>query len=332
MARNRVLAVVLAAAMAVTAVSVCGSSSGSKSSPEKVQSALKTTADQRGLELTLSLQGKMSDFSSGDDSGLTSAQEQAILDSTLSLTVHAAQGSSLADAKAGGELALTLADSGNTLAELRVVGSTLFARIDLQKLTDAYHLDGGQVAQFKSQLQRLGSQVGGLNALSNGNWVSLDINLINQFAETAGVTLPSAPQLVGRIVGAFFNSLAQSTNISSTGHDTAQMTVNAQELVTDLAQAVASTPGMSTLSKQVNSLSQRAHDAVPANKSANVIATVGGGIVSNLALPLNQFDTKKMLKGPVNADLAVDKAGAVSAPSGAVAINLPQLLHALGGS
>ena len=89
---------------------------------------------------------------------------------------------------------------------------------------------------------------------------------------------------------------------------------------------------MSTLSKQVNSLSQRAHDAVPANKSANVIATVGGGIVSNLALPLNQFDTKKMLKGPVNADLAVDKAGAVSAPSGAVAINLPQLLHALGGS
>ena len=168
MARNRVLAVVLAAAMAVTAVSACGSSSGSKSSPEKVQSALKTTADQRGLELTLSLQGKMSDFSSGDDSGLTSAQEQAILDSTLSLTVHAAQGSSLADAKAGGELALTLADSGNTLAELRVVGSTLFARIDLQKLTDAYHLDGGQVAQFKSQLQRLGSQVGASTPSATG--------------------------------------------------------------------------------------------------------------------------------------------------------------------
>jgi hypothetical protein len=332
MARSRLLAVVLAGAMTVTAFSACGSSSGSKSSPEQVQSKLKATADQKGLELTLSLHGQVSDFSGSSDSGLTSAQEQAILDSTLALTVHAAQGSSLADAKAGGELALALAEGGNTLAEVRVVGSTLFARIDLQKLTDAYHLDGGQVAQFKSQLQRLGSQVGGLNALSDGNWVSLDINLVNQFAQTAGVTLPSAPQLVARIVAAFFNSLAQSTNISSTGKDTAQMTVNAQQLVTDLAQAVASTPGMSTLSKQVNGLSQRAHDAVPADRSANVTVTVDGDIVSNVGLPLNQFDTQKMLKGPVTANLAVDKAGAVSAPSGAVAINLPQLLHALGGS
>ena len=297
-----------------------------------MQSALKATANQSGLELTLSLQGNQSDFSNSSNSGLTSAQEQAILDSTLALTVHAAKGTSLADAGDGGEVALTLAESGNTLAELRVVGSTLFARVDFQKLTDAYGLDKGQVAQFRSQLQRLGSQVGGLSALNNGDWVSLDIKLIDQFAETAGVTLPSAPQLVGRIVGAFFNTLAQSTNISSTGDDKATMTVNAQQLVTALAQAVASTPGMSSLSKQVNSLSQRAHDAVPASKSANVVVTVGDGIVSNLGLPLNQFDTSNMLKGPVSANLAVAKAGAVSAPSGAVAINLPQLLRAFEGA
>src|SRR5262249_16576727 len=149
----------------------------------------------------------------------------------------------------GGELALTLAKSGTTLVELRIVGSTLYARVDIQQLTDAYHLDSQKVTQFRSQLQRLGSQVQGLNALNDGKWVSLDINLISQFAETGGVTLPSAPQLVAHIVGAFFNSLAQTkkSNISSINDDQARMTVNAQQLVTDLAQAIASTPGMSSL-------------------------------------------------------------------------------------
>jgi hypothetical protein len=201
-------------------------------------------------------------------------------------------------------------------------------------IRDAYNLDKGKVAQFQTQLQRLGSQVGGLNALNDGKWVSLDINLIDQFAETAGVTLPSAPQLVASITGAFFNSLAKTnrTNISSISNDTAQMTVNAQELVTDLARAIASTPGMSSLTKQVNNLSQRAKDAVPANKSGNVVVTLAGGIVSNLRLPLNQFDTKNTLKGPVSANLLVAKAGSVSAPSGAVAVNLPQLLHAFEGA
>jgi hypothetical protein len=331
-ARNKIVAVVILAALAVTAVGACGSSTSSKSSPEQVQKALKATADASGLQLTLSLNGDRSAFGNSSDSGLTPAQEQAILDSTLTLTVHAAKDTSLANAGTGGELALTLVHSRNTLVELRLVGSTLFAQVDIKKLTSTYSLDTGKVAQFRSQLERLGSQVEGLSALDNGKWVSLDINLINQFAETAGVTLPSAPQLVGRIVGAFFNTLAMSQDISSLGGDKAQMTVNVQQLVTALAQAVASTPGMSSLSKQVNSLAQRAHDAVPPDKSAKVIVTVGDNIVSNLELSLNQFDTKNTLKGPVNASLDVTNAGTVSAPSGAVAINLPQLLHALQAS
>jgi hypothetical protein len=330
-ARNRVLAVVMSAVLVAAALGACGSS-GSKNTPEEVQAALKSTASQSAVELTLSLQGSQSAFSNSSGSGLTPAQEQAILDSTLALTVHAAKGTSLAHAGTGGELALTLAEGGTTLVELRLVGSTLFARVDIQKLTDAYGLDKGKVAQFRSQLQRLGSQVQGLSALDEGKWVSLDIKLISQFAAAAGVTLPSVPQLVAQTVGAFFNTLSQSTDITSIGNNKAQMTVNAQQLVTALGQAVASTPGMSTLSKQAKSLSQRAHNAVPAGKSANVVVTVGAGIISNLAVPLNQFDTSKQLKGPASANLAVATAGSVSAPSGAVAINLPQLLHAFEGT
>ena len=330
MVRTRVLALVLTAAV-VVGVAACGSS-GSANSPQNVQSALKSTANQSGLQLTLTFNGKASDFSGQGDSGLTAAQMQAILDSSVALTVHTADGTTLANAGAGGELAFSLTESGSSLVELKVVGSTLFARVDIQKLTAAYGLDKGKVAQFRAQLARLGSQVGGLGALNNDQWVSLDINLINQFAQTAGVTLPSVPQLLGRVVGAFFNALAQSTNITPAGSGKAQMTVNAQQLVTALAQAVAATPGMSKLSSQINSLAQRAHAAVPANRSANVVVTLAGGIVSNLELPFNQFDTSHTLKGPVSASMAVAKSGAVSAPSGAVAIDLPQLIHAIQGA
>jgi hypothetical protein len=88
---------------------------------------------------------------------------------------------------------------------------------------------------------------------------------------------------------------------------------------------------MSGLSKQASSLPQRAQNAVPA-RSATVIVTVGGGIVSNLQLSLNQFDTAHHLNGPASANLAVSKAGSVPTPSGATPINLGQLIHALQGS
>ena len=59
--RTRVLAMVLTAAV-VVGVGACGSS-GSANSPQNVQSALKSTANQSGLQLTLTLHGQASDFS-----------------------------------------------------------------------------------------------------------------------------------------------------------------------------------------------------------------------------------------------------------------------------
>ena len=332
MRRTRVLAVAMVAVLAVAGLGACSSSKGSSASPSDVQSAFKATANQSVLQLKLSLSGSTSDFSNSGSSGLTQAQEQAILNSTLDMTVDAANGTTLANAGTGGEFEMSLDEGGNTLVDLRIVGQTLYAQVDIQGLTEAYDLDSTKVAKFQSELEQLGGQVGGLSALDKGQWVSLDINLIDQFAETTGITLPSAPQLVARIVGAFFNSLSNGTNIQSTGGNTATMTVNAQQLVTNLAQAVASTPGMSTLNKQVSSLAQRAQASVPADKSGTVAVTLGGGIVSNLGLSLNQFDTSKKLTGPVSLNMDVANGGSVSAPSGAVPINLAQLLHAFAGS
>ncbi len=328
---RKMVVVAVTAALAAVSLVACGSSS-SGTSPQDVQSALKATANQSGLQLTLTLQGTMSDFSGGGNSGLTQAQEQAILDSRVVMTVNAAQGTSLDNAGNGGELAFALDKGGDTLVQLRQVGTTLYAQVDYQQLTTDYGLDKGKVAQFQSELTQLGSQVNGLKALADGQWVSLDVSLVSQFTQTIGVTLPSVPQLAARITGAFFNTLAQGTNVTSQGSGKAQLTVNAQSLVTALAQAVAGTPNTSSVDKQVNGLAQRAQAAVPSNKSANVIVTVSGGIASNVELSLNQFDTSKQLTGPVNLNMAVAKSSSVSAPSGAVAINIPQAIKALEGS
>ena len=154
--RRRVLAVTLAVALAV-GVGACGSSN-SASSPQAVQTAIKDTAQQSGLELTVTLHGQLSDFSNSSTSGssLTAQQKQAILNSSLALTVHAANGTSLANAGTGGEVALSLAESGTPLVQLRIVASTLYAQIDLQKLTAAYGLDKGRVGQFSSEFGSTG--------------------------------------------------------------------------------------------------------------------------------------------------------------------------------
>ena len=322
------------AALAAIFVGACGNSTSAPNSPHAVQSALHATATQSGLQLTLTLHGSASAFPSNDSSSLTSNQKQAILNSQLALTVVAAPGTTLANAGTGGNLALALSQNGTTYLEVREVGTppTLYARVDIDKLRSAYSLDKGSVAKFRSELKKLGSQVSGLTELDNGQWVSVNVDLVNQFASAAGLTLPSLPQLVARVVGAFFNTLAQSTNIQPGKTGQAQVTVNAQALVTGLAQAVQSTPGMSSLSKQMSGLSQRAHSAVPANKSGTVTVTVSGGTISNLALPLNQFDTSHQFSGPASANLAVSKSSTVSAPSGATSINLSQAVHAIQGT
>lgn len=323
----------ITAALALTLLGACGNSTSSSNKPQAVRSAFRATANQSELQLTLSLQGSPSSFSSNGSSTLTPAQERAILGSQIVLTVEAAKGTTLAHPGTGGELALALTQGGNTLVEIRVAGtpSTLYARVDLAKLTTAYGLDKGRVAQFRSQLQKLGKQVQGLQALDNGQWVSVDLNVLNQFASAAKITLPSAPQLVAGIVGAFFTALPQGANIQPVGTTQAQFAVNVQNLVSALANAIATTPGMSTLSNQVSSLAQRAKNAVPASKSANVTVTVSGGIISKVQLPLNQFDTSHKMTGPASANLGVSKAIPVSAPSGATTINLGQLVQAFEG-
>jgi hypothetical protein len=330
-ARYRVFALVGAVALAAASLAGCRASS-SASTPKDIQSALTATANQQGLQLAFSISGSTTAFN-GQNSGLSEAQEQAILDSSLSLTVHAARGSNLDNAGNGGELSLTLNHTGsnNPLAEVRVVSPTAYARVDFQQLTTTYHLDKGRVGKAQSELTHLGGQVAGLTELSNGQWVSISLDTLNTLLETANITLPSAPQLVGRVVGAFFNFLAEHATISDIHSNQAQLTVSARSLVTAVVQAVAGTPGVSSLGR-VGDLAQRAGNAVPASATARMTVTVAKGIVSGLDLSLNQFNFTNPPSSPVSLKLAVSKSGAVSEPSPVTPINLGQLIRSLEGS
>jgi hypothetical protein len=62
------------------------------------------------------------------------------------------------------------------------------------------------------------------------------------------------------------------------------LTINSQQQVTAVTQAISATPRMSGPNKQTNNLAQRARDSVPANKSGTVNVAVDGAIISNLEL------------------------------------------------
>ncbi|MBO0732463.1 MAG: hypothetical protein J2P57_24590 [Acidimicrobiaceae bacterium] len=329
MARRAVAALCSVVTLAVVGLAGCGSSSRSASSPSDVQAALRSTANQQGLKLTLTLSGTPG--GGNGSSTLTRSQEQAIIDSTLILTVHAASGSTLANAGNGGEVDLALEHGLSTLGDIRVIGHTLYGKVDIPQFTSTYGLNKGSVARFQSELDRLGSQVQGLTALNDGKWVSVDLNSLDTLLAAAGITLPSVPQLVGRIVGAAFNSLAATAHVDQVHGGQAQLTVGARPVVTALARAISGTPGMRSFGTQIQNLAQDAQNSVPANANGKVNATISGGKISNLELPVKQFERNPTSGGPDTVKLAVTSAGSVSAPSGATVLNVAQLIRALVG-
>jgi hypothetical protein len=312
--------------MALTGLAACGSATTTRSF-QSAAGAVRAIANQPGAQFTVTIKGGPSAFSGSD---LTTAQKQAILASSLVLDVHAANGTTLATAGNGGEVALGLTEGGARLAQLEEVGSTLYARVDLARIASTYQLDPSAVAHLRGFLSRYSAQVGGLRALASGQWVSLNLGAIAAFAQAAGITLPSVPQLASQLVSAFLNAVADGTAASSATSAQQQITVNVRHLVTSLTDTIAAVPALSKLSPQIARMAQKAQQAVPSAQTAIVGVTLQGGTVSNLQLPLNQFEPR--LNGPVSINVAVAPASAIKPPSGAVAIDLGQIIRVLEGS
>jgi len=311
--------------------------SGGGSPTGNVTTAIKSIGNSTGVQLVISLQGAASAFPAS--SKLTSTQESALLSSQLIIGTETSDGKSLtqsASAGAGnsGKFELALSSNGANLASIEVLGSTLYARVDINQTATTYGLTKGKAEQAQQELAQAGSSIPGLSALSAGKWVSLDLTPLLQLeqksASTSTTTSGSAvsPASEAALVSAFLQAFEQNSQITEVGPADGgtkyQAVVREKALVTALGQASASIPGLGSEANKANASN------IPATQTLTVDVVVKGGALTDLQLPLNQFDKTNQLKGPLTLDVGFSGAPTITAPQGATAVDLSGILSQLG--
>ncbi len=317
----------VAAGMALTSLSACGSggSSSSATPAQTVNSAISADLGQPGLQMVFSLKGSPNAFT-GSGSTLTTAQAQYLLRSQLVVTVHGKGStpvSQVSSTNGPNSLEIALVDKSANLADLRYLGSTLYARVDIPQITNAYGLDRGSAATLRQGLNEIATQIPAASALNKGQWISVDapgaLGLVP--GASANASAAGDPGALVKVVAALLGSLRDSGPVQSTNQGYL-LTVHGKDIANQLAQAVSSTPGASSV-PGLNSLGQKAN-SVSASATARVTAVVDNGRVTELILALNQLNGNK-LHGPASLDVSVATAGAVATPGGVTAVNLQQL-------
>jgi hypothetical protein len=350
--RNKFLGVALAAGLAVTAVSACGGGgggslslggtktstpSGSSGATGKVTSAITGVGQDAGVQLVLSLEGSPSSFPAS--AKLTQQQLQAILNSQLIIATHSANGKSLtqsAGSGSTGDFQIALVNSGANLGTIEIIGKTLYLRIDINKTASAYGLTTGKAAEVQQALQAEGSAIPGLSALSAGQWVSADLTpllqLEQQSASTStttagsGLSAASEKQLIEAAVQAFKQNSTITEVGPANGGTKYQAVVREKALVTALGQAAQGIPGLGSKASSLNGSN------ISATQTVTVDVILKGDTLSELQVPLNQFDTKNTFRGPVTLDIGIAGSPAITAPSGATSINVSNILSELGAA
>lgn len=329
MATKRYLGVALAAGLGLAALAGCGSSGTTSANPtQTVNNGFQADLNQPGLQMVVRLQGSPSSL--GANSNLTPAQKQAILASHLVVSVHGAGSTPVGQVSAttgNNAVDVALVKGSDNLADLRFIGDNLYARVDIPKLTADYGLDKGSVANFRTSLNEIATQVTAAKALNDGKWVSVNVPqaeaLVASQLHVNPTLLPHVnPGELVQVVDAVLTGLQHNSRITAApvGGAPYQLTVNDKALITQLSQAIASTPGFSAI-PTIGQLRNSAA-SVPAGMTTKVGASVNNGKVSRLVLPISQFD-----KSAGNAETIVDisSTGPITAPSGATPVDLAQV-------
>lgn len=365
MERHKVLGVAAAAGLAVTLVSACGGGGGhsgglslgsgtttgggsngggggsSADASAAVVKAVTKLGNEQGIQLGLHMDGQASAF--GSNSDLTTSQQQAILNSRVLFAVNTGNGKSLVqDASSantasntpGGDVQIALTNKGANLGTLEVInGKTAYARVDIHQFTDTYGLDQGSVQQFESELQQASSQVPGLSALQAGKWVSVDLAPLLQLEQQSGGSSSSgnmnlSPATAGKVISGFLQAFEHNSTVTKTGSALGgteyQAVVKEKGFASSFGQTIQSIPGLGADATGMTD------NNIPANQTLTLNIVVKNGEVSEVELPLNQFDTNHELNGPITLGLDVAPTGAISAPSGATPVDISQFLGDLG--
>ncbi|MHB1536099.1 MAG: hypothetical protein ACYC1D_16110 [Acidimicrobiales bacterium] len=339
--RVRLYTASLGAAIALTAAA-CGSTSSPlahESSQQAVNTSVSNLDHQSGFTATLSLGLTPSQLLqiqkiSGGGGHLTPQVADAISKSSISMDVHTTNGQDLAAAVQSGKIgseALDLAIhiGSDTPVELRVIGTTLYARINPKQALKDYGQNPALAGQLTSVLGKANTVVPGISALGQDKWVSADFSAFAGAAQQQGAAgAGSASKLVAAIRSAFNKYAIYAQHGQQGGATAYTVTIAAQGFVNQLVSAFTSQLPSGLFAGQLGTL-KNAAQGIPASLQIVLQVLVKGTTVSEVSIDLNQFFHHKY---PFAIPVRVDFTGGstVSAPSGATALNLSGLLGALG--
>ena len=258
---------------------------------------------------------------------LTASQAAVIAGLQISFEASAPSGKKLSDLDGltnTGAANIAISSGGKSMLSLRFVKQVLYVQVALKDVLNAF----GQAAAYR-QIEAASGQLPAFVApLVAGKWVSLPLSTLKSLGSQLGAGTPSSADASKSkaLIDDLKNLLTKDVTVTrSTSGDTDALTLtaNLKTLASDITSTFASEiPGAGA------ALGSADLSNVP-NKDVTLNATVTGGALSSLSFDLGQL--AKSGKGSLPIQLTFSRSGApISAPSGAVAVDLTQLGSLLG--
>jgi hypothetical protein len=219
-----------------------------------------------------------------------------------------------------------VSDNGTNWVSLRSVNKIIYLQVDLKDLLTA--IGESSALSTVQGLQSNPQFPAFLKALIDGKWVSLPESAASGLTGGASSGSSSSPQQTQAIVNAMKQILTNDVTVTraSTGStDVLKLTANSKTVATDFINALTAAVPTAALALGSTDTSQ-----IP-SKDITLGATVTGGALSQLSIDLGQFAPAKDQPATLPVDLNFAESGAaITAPSGAVAVNTTELTQLFG--
>lgn len=326
---RRILALLLTSALFFAACSGGDSSPGPDPAEDPkgaLTAAIEALGDYEGLTVVLSLAADAGSLTAISEGELTEEQAQAIVDSSVSFTGK--EGDTPEDAQVE-----VVADIGGDKVELRVVGSTIYARADVRDLVARF---GGDPDEIDAGMQGMPPQFGFLRAGVEGEWIGIEG--AQEFAEQFGGATPSDEdmQLAEEMAEKLGQAVDESATVTSAGSDDVGERLEVELAIRPLAEAfidiARSTPGGAALPPDAFDLSEVPDEQVPLD------IWISDGRIRQIEVDFIEvarvFEADDPPEGVETFGLRVEIiefTGDVSAPDAAETVNFGELMQTFMG-
>lgn len=310
-----------------------GANDSSQSPSAELTSAFSALSKSSTLTASIKLGANASQiksFASSTGAHLSDTEANAIAGAQISIELQAPSGKTLSDlgssSGSGSSADFTISDNGTNLVSIRSVNKTLYLQVDLKDLLNTI----GQSSTL-SQLQTLEANPqfpSFAKALLDGKWVSLPQSAASSLTGTTSSSSSPSPQQEQAILNGIKRILTNDVTVTRTATgatDVLKLTANSKTVLTDFLTTITTAVPSAALALGSTDTSQ-----IP-SKTITLGANVTGGALSQLSIDLGQFAPPKNQPVTLPIDINFAQSGAaITAPSGAVAVNTTQLSQLFG--